>query len=405
MAREPEAHSTAAGPRWHEFRKAESTAKEAGRSNAPLRQRRQEVEKVPNEVEAKSTACSQSAAAAAGRSISSRRLGAEVWAQVEAVTSASALGEEHSASVAAAVWTGTSRFRLREAIIVRQASPPDQPWGVGVFRSVPTAGRVEGARGKGDSQLEQVRRTPGSLLGEAKPGLRIPTWLLGILVGGGLAFVAGYYFPEQQANEVLARDLKRLGGEYQQALAAYEKSHAALAAVEKVRDEQKGALGEISEQKQEAEKALSDLHQAIASPLEKFVNAEALAIEKRDDSVTISLESLYLVYPHKTFVHDRGKKLLCEIAKALPKSVGKPTQVVAHVNGDEPWSGILKKEFPSTFQLSASIAAEVTLDLAACGTPADALRAVGAGHVAGDEKLAKKSVARIEIVVYPKPPR
>jgi flagellar motor protein MotB len=249
--------------------------------------------------------------------------------------------------------------------------------------------------------LEEINRSPASLLGGTKSGLRIPTWLLGIFVASGLTFVLGYYFPEQEANAVLTRDLKSLGAEYEQSVAAYQKAHVELAAVEKVRDEQKGALGAISDEKQEAKKSLSALYQTVSSSLEKFVKAKALAVEKRERDVAISLESHYLVYPHKTFVHDRGKQLLCEIAKALPKTDDEPTHVVAHVNGDEPWSGILKKEFPSTFQLSASVAAEVALSLATCGAPADRLRAVGAGHAEGEPKLAKKSVARVEIIVSP----
>lgn len=241
--------------------------------------------------------------------------------------------------------------------------------------------------------------------GGTKTGLRIPTWLLGILVASGLTFVGGFYYPEQDANAVLTRDLKHLGAEYERSLAAYQKSHVELTALEKIRDEQAGALGAISEQKQGAEKELAALYQAISNPLEKFVKAKALTVEKRESDVVVSLQSNYLVYPHKTFVHDRGKQLLCEIAKALPKTVDEPMQVVAHVNGDEPSSGPLKKEFPSSFQLSSSVAADVTLNLAACGVSADGLQAVGAGHAHGDPTLAKKSVARIDIVVSPKKSR
>lgn len=230
-------------------------------------------------------------------------------------------------------------------------------------------------------------------------------WLLGILVAAGLTFVAGFYLPEKEAGAVLAEDLKRLANEYKQSVAAYEKTHAELAASEKVRAAQEGTLGEISELKSRTQKALDDLRGEIEGPLEKLIKSKAVSVEKKSDNITISLEALYLMYPHKTFVHEPGKRLLCEIAKALPENLKQPTDVIAHVHGEEPWSGILKKEFPSTFQLSGAVASEVTQQLALCGAPAEGLRAVGAAHFHGEPTLARKSVARLEIVVYPKTPQ
>jgi hypothetical protein len=200
---------------------------------------------------------------------------------------------------------------------------------------------------------------------------------------------------------VLAQDLKQLAGEYTQSVAAYEKANLQLAAAEKIKGEQMGALGAISDQKARAQKALDDLENGIEGSLEKFIKAKVLSVEQRDGAVAISLEALYLVYPHKAFVHDRGKQLLCAIEKGLPKKLNRPIEIVAYANGDEPWSGILKKEFPSTFQLTATIASDVTRELSVCGAPAEGLRAVGAGHVKGDPQLARKSVARLEIVIYP----
>lgn len=253
--------------------------------------------------------------------------------------------------------------------------------------------------------MEEFNRAPTSLLGGTQRALRIPVWLLGILVAGGLTFVAGFYFPEKDASAVLAGDLKRLASEYKQSVAAYEKTNLELAAAQQVREEQSDQLGKISDQKTRMQQSLDSLQGEVERSLEKFVKAKALSVKKGGDSVTISIESLYLVYPHKAFVHDRGKQLLCEVAKALPKNLGRPSDVIAHINGDEPWSGLLKKEFPSTFQLSGAIASDVTQKLAECGAAPEGLRAVGAGHFLGEANLARKSVARLEIVMYPKAPQ
>lgn len=330
---------------------------------------------------------------------------AQEWAPEEGEIAASRPEGEHWAWEAEVVWIGASKLRPLGAVILRQARLPHQQSLILRFRFTQALCRLWLGTTKEIVKLEEINRAPASLQGGTHPARRIPPWLLGILVAGGLTFVAGFYLPQQEASAVLAGDLKRLANEYEQSVAAYEKINAELAAAQKVRDEQAGQLGEISELKSRAQKSVSELKGDLEGALEKFVKAKALSVQKEDDNVTISLESLYLVYPHKTFVHDRGKQLLCEIAKALPKNLGRPTEIIAHVNGDEPWSGILKKEFPSTFQLSATIASDVTQQLALCGATADGLRAVGAGHFEGDPKLARKSVARIEIVVYPEAPQ
>lgn len=250
--------------------------------------------------------------------------------------------------------------------------------------------------------MEELNGVPTAFQRRSAPSLRTPVWLWGILAGAAIAFVGGFYLPEQSANAVLTAHLERLSAEYQSAITAYEKKTAALTAAEKIRDEQKGKLGAISEAESKKEKAISELHGQIEGSLEKFVKNKVLTVERTDESVAISLQSHFLVYPHKTFVHAPGKRLLCEIAKSIPKQTAQPTQIVAHANGESPWSGILKKQLPSSFQLSGTIASEVTLELANCGIEGENLRAVGAGHFGGDATLAKKSPVRLEFLVYPK---
>lgn len=231
--------------------------------------------------------------------------------------------------------------------------------------------------------------------------IQVPGWLWGIFAGAGLAFVGGFYVPLQDANATHIEQFKQLSNEYKQAIAGYEKTHAKLTAVEKVRDEQKVKLGKISDAKSSAEKALDDLLASVESTLESEIKNKLVSVRKSKNAVAISLEALYLIYPHKTFVHDRGKGLLCSITKAIPKGGEHPTQVFAHANGDTPWSGILKKQFTSSWQLSATVASEVAMELSTCGVAGSDLRAVGAAHFKGDPKLSRKSVARIEIFVYP----
>src|SRR5690606_19838134 len=110
---------------------------------------------------------------------------------------------------------------------------------------------------------------------------------------------------------------------------------------------------------------------------------------------------LYLIYPHKTFVHAQGAALLCHVARAIPKGTVRPTEVVAHANGVKPSSRILEKQFVKSWQLSGMMAAEVAAELENCGMAGTDLRAVGAAHFEGNPRDAKKSAARFEVLIYP----
>ncbi len=252
--------------------------------------------------------------------------------------------------------------------------------------------------------MEELNGVPAAFQRRPAPYLKTPVWLWGILAGVAITFVGGFYLPGEEANAVLTEHLEEVSGQYESAVTAYEQTNEKLLVAEKIRAEQKGKLGAISEAESKKEKARADLQGQIESSLEKFVKTKVVAVEQKDDSISIALQSNYLVFPHKTFVHDPGKRLLCEIAKAIPNSTSQPTRVVAHANGDAPWSGILKKQLPTSFQLSGAIASEVALELGHCGVESSNLLAVGAGHFDGDAKLAKKSPVRIEILVSPADP-
>lgn len=231
--------------------------------------------------------------------------------------------------------------------------------------------------------------------------LATPVWLVGILILLALTFLGGFYLPLENANRELGAQVDNLSGQYRQAISGYEKVHGDLATVRKENAERGVALGEISRAESSAKDALAALHEQIKNDLEPLTKTKLVSVDTDPDSVRITIDALYLVYPHKTFVHARGADMLCKVSKAIPKGTGRATEVVAHANGDKPASSILEKQFPSSWQLSAVMASEVASELTKCGIAGTDLRAVGAAHFDGEASRARKSAARFEIYVYP----
>jgi hypothetical protein len=242
---------------------------------------------------------------------------------------------------------------------------------------------------------------PGTSGGAKPQSLRLPRWLAGVCVILVLTFVSGFYWPLKNANDERVHQVKRLSHEYYLATQAYEGKTRELAELRGERDALKGELGNIETAETSAERELSALLESFESALRPRIDRKQLSVEKGKTSIKVVLEGMYLMYPGKSVVHKHGAALLCEIAKAIPKSPAHPTQVIARANGTKPWSTVLENQFETSWQLSAGLASEVSSEIETCGVLGTELRAVGAAHFEGEPKEAKKSAARIEIFVYP----
>lgn len=234
------------------------------------------------------------------------------------------------------------------------------------------------------------------------PKRRMPRWLVGICVIVGLTFVFGFYLPSRKANEVRAEQIQHLSQEYRAATQSYETMSRELDEARKERDSLSTKLSEIEQARSSANTALDEAYASIEAELRKRIDSKQLSVEKGTTNVKIVLDGMYLIYPGKSVVHRPGAKMLCQVAKAIPKKVAHPTQIIARANGEKPWSSILETQFESSWQLSAGLAAEVAKEMEKCGLSGSDLRAVGAAHFEGDPDSAKKSAARFEIFVYPK---
>ncbi len=234
------------------------------------------------------------------------------------------------------------------------------------------------------------------------PRRRTPRWLKGIYVVLGLTFVLGFYVPLLSANQTLSKQFLSLSKEYAQATQAFEETSRELAKEATEKNEFKAELSDISQAASSESQAIDELYAELLRTLKLPIERKQFSVKKGKRSVSVVIDSLHLVYPHKTFVHAQGAELLCQMARSIPKHAAFPTQVVAHQNGIEPSSRLLAKQFVSSWQLSSMMASEVALAIEKCGVAGTQLRAVGAAHFEGNPRDAKKSVARFEIFIYPK---
>jgi flagellar motor protein MotB len=226
-----------------------------------------------------------------------------------------------------------------------------------------------------------------------------------LLTGVGLlamaTFVFGYYLPVVSASEILTDQVKTLASEYRVATEAFEKTSEQLSSAQQKGNRLEQNLNKIDEAESSRKKALEQLHRSIEEALKLHADRRLLKVQKRSDHVAIVIEALYLIYPHKTFVHAQGAAFLCQVARAIPKDTDRPIEIVAHANGLKPSSNILEKQFLKSWQLSGMMAGEVASELENCGITGTNLRAVGAAHFEGNPREAKKSAARFEVLIYP----
>gem|GEM_PF-6255864 len=228
-----------------------------------------------------------------------------------------------------------------------------------------------------------------------------PGWLNGILAGGVLTFILGFYLPATDANEAHRERLTELSESHARLTSLHRTTADELSKVEKIGKEQKSKLSNIATAEASATQALTSLKQHITEKLAPQIKAKMISVEVGAEAVSINIEGMYLIYPHQVFVHARGERLLCQVAQAMKKGSHRPTEVVAHANGSKPASRTLDKQFPTSWQLSGVLAADVAEKLQKCGVAGTDLRAVGAAHHKGNDTLSKKSPARFELLVYP----
>lgn len=229
-----------------------------------------------------------------------------------------------------------------------------------------------------------------------------PAWLSGLILAAVLTFVLAFYLPATQTNAKHSQQFTELADEYARAVQIHRATTEKLSQVEAVREEQKRELDEIARAKASSQKTTASLYTKLTTSLSKEIKAKVVSVEEGQKSVRVSIEGMFLIYPHQIFVHARGQRLLCKVAKAVAQNEARLTEVLAHANGSKPASAPLEKQFPTSWQLSGVLAADVAEKLQTCGMQGTELRSVGAAHHQGNAGLAKKSPARFDIVVYPK---
>ncbi len=225
--------------------------------------------------------------------------------------------------------------------------------------------------------------------------------LTGLVVIFAATFGIAYYMPLSKAHSALAQEHQSLTSEQQSVSQQLKETTAQLQATQKERDELKAKLGKIDDGEASEVKRAQDLHNEISGALEKRAGRKDLAIASSANTTVIVIDDAKLFRGHQAHVNPIGKAILCDVAKAV-KGKDVSLQIEGHTTDDEVSNPILRKDYPTTLELSAVRAAGATLALGQCGVDRKQMVAAGVGHHRPLPETKKGSSGQIKIVVTPR---
>lgn len=216
----------------------------------------------------------------------------------------------------------------------------------------------------------------------------------------GLAF--GYYVPLRRAHTALNNKYQAKNSELGGLTDQLKKTTDQLVLAQSERDslkEDAEALEQVGKaQGESVQKLTGELEQALA----RLVKAKQVSVQTRGAASVITIDDRHVFGKRDTSPSRAGAKLLCEVGKAV-KAVSVPSDVSVsgHTSSNKVSDPVLKRDFPSVWQLSAVRAAGALSELEACGVKGDRMRAVGHAHTRPDEGSAKGSTGEIRISLEP----
>jgi flagellar motor protein MotB len=224
----------------------------------------------------------------------------------------------------------------------------------------------------------------------------------GVALVALLGLALGYYLPLRRAHTLLNDKYEAKNTEIGGLADQLKKTTDQLVATQSERD----SLKEAAEKREQADKKKDDSVEKITSDLEKalsrFVKTKQVSVETRGAASVVTIDDKQLFGKRDTSPTRQGKKLLCAVGKALETvSVKHDVTVGGHTSSNKVSDPIVRRDFPSVWQLSAMRAAGAVSALESCGVPGDHMRAVGYANTRPDEGSAKGSTGEIRLSVEP----
>jgi flagellar motor protein MotB len=224
---------------------------------------------------------------------------------------------------------------------------------------------------------------------------------LGLLVVGFLTFVFGFYLPLSDAHSLLAKEHRSLSEAANGTKTQLEKTTEQLLAAQGERDELQTSIRKVEEERAATKATLETLTQTIENKLASSIKAKVVVVEPAADRVTLLVDETRVFRPSEVQPHRPGQTLLCTVAKAL-KDVEAEYAVGATTPSEKVTDAVLKRNYPTAWELTAARAAGAAKAMTQCGLSAKATRAVGLGHAHVGSDAERQATGELRITLTPR---
>jgi adenosyl cobinamide kinase/adenosyl cobinamide phosphate guanylyltransferase len=231
------------------------------------------------------------------------------------------------------------------------------------------------------------------------PAARLLTGCLGL---GLLTLLFGYYLPQRRQVQVLAEQQQELRSIVDSDRAQLERTTAELVSIKQENESLTEKQRKLDAARAAAEQKNADLVTTVKAALAAKTKQAVLVVNETPEGVVVLIDNSRLYRDHQEVLYQQGQQLLCEVAKALHGQA--VTWTVSNEMADSVVkNSVLRRLFPTTFQVTAARAAQATLGLEACGVPGKDLLALGGAHYRPRKGISAKSTGETRILLEWKP--
>jgi flagellar motor protein MotB len=229
-------------------------------------------------------------------------------------------------------------------------------------------------------------------------GTAWPRIVMGVLALGLFTLLFGYYWPLSEAHSVLVEQRSSLMSAADGDRKQLERTTSELLEVTKERDDLRTKV-----QRGDAVRAAStardeQLLSMVKAGLAPRLKQAQLVVLEAVDGVQVIIDNARIYKDHQESVYPQGQKLLCEVAGALKNSGGQVTVMNEHADPVVK-NPMLKRLFPTTWELTAARAATAARVLEGCGIPGKDITPVAGGHFHRRKEAPAKSSGELRLTV------
>lgn len=213
----------------------------------------------------------------------------------------------------------------------------------------------------------------------------------------------------QGAYDLKAKEAETLSGEIESLRAQTQDLHLQVESARREKDALRAEVNELSRKAEKAEQLekATQTYEDLQKKLEKEIQDGQVQLREMKDRLTMTMVDKIIFPSGSTEISKDGKKVLDKVISILKDVKDKRIQVEGHTD-NVPIVSVLKKRYPTNWELSTARATEVVRYLQEIGgIDATLLSATGFAEyqpvAANDNDEGKHKNRRIEIVLLPLP--